>query len=325
MGGFIMKKRIIIPFLLFLFFIVPIQAKEVYLGGDSIGIKIHYEGLLITSTYNINSYNPINDDIKPGDTIKEIDGQKIETIDDFYRVLNQNTNDSVIVTLKRNKETVYRQLKVFRENNTIKTGLFLRDEIMGIGTLTYIDPETNTFGSLGHEILDQDTKQIVQFENGYLFHSSVNNILKAQLSRVGEKQALIHFNETIGYIDKINQFGVFGKNIDSISKDLIEIGYQDEIKEEKALMYTVLENDSIEPIEILITKKYKQNKPDIKSFEFKIIDPNTLERTNGIVQGMSGSPIIQNGKLIGAVTHVMMNDPTMGYGIYIENMLEVDR
>ena len=209
--------------------------------------------------------------------------------------------------------------------NTIKTGLFLRDEILGIGTLTYIDPDTNTFGSLGHEILDQDTKQIVQFENGYLFHSSVNNIMKAQLSRVGEKQALIHFDETIGYIDKINQFGVFGKNIDSISKELIEIAYQDEIKEGNAKMFTVLENEFIEPIEITITKKYKQNKPEIKSFEFKIIDSKALEKTNGIVQGMSGSPIIQNGKLIGAVTHVMMNDPTMGYGIYIENMLDDKR
>lgn len=321
-----MKKRIITFIILLVLFIVPIQAKEVYLGGDSIGIEIHYEGLLITSSYNMNiqgkNYNPINDDIKPGDTIKEIDGQKIETLEDFNRVLNQNKNDSVILTLLRDKNTIYRQLKVIRENNTIKTGLFLRDEIMGIGTLTYIDPETNTFGSLGHEILDQDTKQIVKFENGFLFHSSVNNIMKAQLSRVGEKQALIHFDETIGHIDKINQFGVFGKNIDIISKELIEIGYQDEIKESKATMYTVLNNDTIEPIEIIITKKYKQNKPDIKSFEFKIIDSVALEKTNGIVQGMSGSPIIQNGKLIGAVTHVMMNDPTMGYGIYIENMLE---
>lgn len=322
-----MKKRIVTFIILFVLFIVPIQAKEVYLGGDSIGIEIHYDGLLITSTYNLNyqnkSYNPINDDIQPGDTIKEIDGKKIETLEDFNQVLNQNKNDSVILTLLRDKKTIYRQLKVIRENNTIKTGLFLRDEIMGIGTLTYIDPETNTFGSLGHEILDQDTKQIVQFENGYLFHSSVNNIMKAQLSRVGEKQALIHFDETIGYIDKINQFGVFGKNIESIKKDLFEIGYQDEINEGKAVMYTVLENELIEPIEITITKKYKQNKPDIKSFEFKIIDSNALEKTNGIVQGMSGSPIIQNGKLIGAVTHVMMNDPKMGYGIYIENMLDI--
>ena len=321
-----MKKRIFTFIILFVLFIVPIQAKEVYLGGDSIGIEIHYDGLLITSTYNLNvqgkSYNPINDDIKPGDTIKEIDGKKIETLEDFNQVLNLNKNESVILTLLRDKKTIYRQLKVIRENNTIKTGLFLRDEILGIGTLTYIDPDTNTFGSLGHEILDQDTKQIVQFENGYLFHSTVNNIMKAQLSRVGEKQALIRFDETIGYIDKINQFGVFGKNIDSISKQLIEIAYQDEIKEGNATMFTVLENEFIEPIEITITKKYKQNKPEIKSFEFKIIDNKALEKTNGIVQGMSGSPIIQNGKLIGAVTHVMMNDPTMGYGIYIENMLD---
>lgn len=324
-----MKKRIFTFIILFVLFIVPIQAKEVYLGGDSIGIEIHYDGLLITSTYNLNvqgkSYNPINDDIKPGDTIKEIDGKKIETLEDFNQVLNQNKNESVILTLLRDKKTIYRQLKVIRENNTIKTGLFLRDEILGIGTLTYIDPDTNTFGSLGHEILDQDTKQIVQFENGYLFHSSVNNIMKAQLSRIGEKQALIHFDETIGYIDKINQFGVFGKNIDSISKQLIEIAYQDEIKEGNATMFTVLENEIIEPIEITITKKYKQNKPEIKSFEFEIIDSKALEKTNGIVQGMSGSPIIQNGKLIGAVTHVMMNDPTMGYGIYIENMLDDKR
>lgn len=326
MGGFYMKRKLVYLFLLLSLFTIQIQSKEVFLGGESIGIQLSYEGVLITATYQIDtknfSYNPSESDIQGGDTLKEIDGRKVETIADLNQLLLEKKNQTVLCTLKRNNETIYRYLKVVEENGKIMSGLFVKDEIMGIGTLTYIDPATSNYGSLGHEIIDQDTKQIIRFDKGILYTSSVKNIQKAQSSRVGEKQALIHFDESIGNIQKVSPFGVFGKSYEVLSKRMIETASQDEIIEGKAVMYTVLNEEKVEAIEIVITKIYKQKVADIKSFEFQITDESVLQKTGGIIQGMSGSPIVQNDKLIGAVTHVSAQNPISGYGIYIEWMLK---
>ena len=318
-------KKLITILLLFLT-LTPISAKEVLLGGDSIGLLINYQGLLITSTYTINtndhSYNPANEDILKGDTIIAINGSKIETIDDFIESTNRYKNKKVVLTLYRDNKVIYRNLNIVEENNKVKTGLFLKDEILGIGTLTYIDPETNTFASLGHEILDQDTNKTILLHQGTLYSSKVIHLKKAQITSTGEKQAQIQFDSMLGNINKVNTFGVYGKSSLIESKNLIETATQDEILLDKAMMYTVLKDELIEEIEIKINKKYIQNEPMIKSFEFEITDIETLEKTNGILQGMSGSPIVQNNKLIGAVTHVSGKNPTKGYGVYIEWMLK---
>ena len=282
--------------------------------------------MLITATYQVDtkdfSYNPSQSDIQSGDTLKEIDGRKIDTLEQLNEILLQKKNQTVVCTLKRKNEIIYRNLKVIEDHGKIKTGLFVKDEIMGIGTLTYIDPANSTYGSLGHEIIDQDTKQTIRFDQGILYTSSVKDIQKAQISRVGEKQALIHFDHSIGNILKISRFGVFGKSYEPLSERLIETALQEEINIGKATMYTVLNDEKVEAIEIEIIKKYKQSEADIKSFEFVIIDAQILEKTGGIIQGMSGSPIVQNEKLIGAVTHVSAQNPATGFGVYIEWMLE---
>lgn len=319
-----MKKILILP-LLYLLFPIQILSKEVYLGGESIGIQIQYEGLLITSTYPIQqdtiNIDPKNQDIQSGDTLLEINGNTIETLQDFTTTIKQYPNQKVEITLKRNHDIIYRMLEIIHQEGNYKTGLLLKDEITGIGTLTYIDPITKNSASLGHEILDQDTQKPISLSDGTIFGSSVNQIKKAQISRVGEKQAIILFNENLGNIHKINQFGIYGKNYPIKNNLLIETALQDEIVLEKATMYTVLENQNVESIDIKITKKQIQRKPEIKSFEFEIIDQDVLEKTNGIIQGMSGSPIVQNGKLIGAVTHVSSKSPKKGYALYIEWML----
>ena len=318
-----MKKFILLFTLLFT---TPIKAKEVILGGDSIGLQINYQGLLITSTYTVNtndkSYNPASDDILKGDTIIAINGTKIETIEDFMEVTNKYKNKQVVLTLYRNSKIIYRNLDIIEDNNKIRTGLFLKDEIVGIGTLTYIDPETNIFASLGHEILDQDTNKIILMHKGTLYSSSVQHLKKAQITSTGEKQAQIKYDIVLGDIHKVNVFGVYGESKQINDNQMIETATQDEILLDKAVMYTVLKDELIEEIEVKINRKYKQNQPMIKSFEFEIIDQETLIQTNGILQGMSGSPIVQNDKLIGAVTHVSGKNPTKGYGIYIEWMLE---
>lgn len=317
-----MKRKGYIYLLLLFLFTMQINAKEVYLGGESIGIKLKYEGLLISSTYDIGNYNPTQMDIQAGDTIKEINGRPIETIQDLNEIIRNYPNQIVQCTLFRNDQKIYRNLKVILDKNKVKTGLFVKDEITGIGTLTYIDPINYTFASLGHEVVDQDTKQIIRLSEGILYASNVVNIQKAQISRVGEKQALIDFDEQLGVIYKVNRFGVFGKSNQLLSTKLIETAKQEEITLGDASMLTVLDGEKIEQIEIKIIHTYRQKEANIKSFEFKITDPDVLHKTNGIIQGMSGSPIVQNNKLIGAVTHVSSANPTSGYGIYIEWMME---
>ena len=318
-------KKLILTFILFLT-LTPISAKEVILGGNSIGLQINYQGLLITSTYTINtedkSYDPASGDILKGDTILAINGSKIETIDDFVEITNKYKNKTVVLTLYRDSKIIYRNLNIIEDKNKVKTGLFLKDEILGIGTLTYIDPKNNTFASLGHEILDQDTNKIILLHQGTLYSSNVIHLKKAQITNTGEKQAQIQFNSILGNINKVNTFGVYGKSTVKESNNLIETATQDEILLDHAIMYTVLKDEIIEEIDIKINKKFIQNEQSIKSFEFEITDIETLEKTNGILQGMSGSPIVQNNKLIGAVTHVSGKNPTKGYGVYIEWMLE---
>lgn len=321
-----MKRKYAVFLLLIGLFTLRIQSKEVYLGGESIGIQLNYEGVLISATYQVDakdfSYNPADSDIQSGDTLKEIDGRKTDTIEQLNQILLQKKNQTVVCTLKRKNEIIYRNLKVIEENGKIKTGLFVKDEIMGIGTLTYIDPSNSSYGSLGHEIIDQDTGVTIRFDQGILYTSSVKDIQKAQISRIGEKQALIHFDESIGNILKVSRFGVFGKSYEPLSARLIYTADQEAVTEGKAFMYTVLDGEKVEEIEIEIIRKYTQHEAEIKSFEFRITDPTVIEKTGGIVQGMSGSPIVQNNALIGAVTHVSAQNPVSGYGVYIEWMLK---
>lgn len=321
-----MKIKGIFFILLFTFFLLPLQAKDVYLGGESIGIHLNYEGLLITSTYEVKTsettYDPKKSDILSGDTILEADGKPIETLSNLNTILSSKSGQQVVLTLKRDNKRIYRNLTVLAEDDKIKSGLFVKDEIMGIGTLTYMDPQSNKFGSLGHEILDQDTKQLILLDSGILYPSRVQNISKAQISRVGEKQALIDFTKDIGTIDKVNSFGVFGKTSRQLGNHLISTALPQEVTVGLATMYTVLKDEKVEAVQIEITHVYPQSKPDIKSFEFIMTDQNILKYTNGIVQGMSGSPIVQNDKLIGAVTHVSASNPKQGFGVYIEWMLK---
>lgn len=316
-----MIKKIGIVLIASLLFIIPLQAKEVILGGNSIGLKLEYEGLLICSTYNVGAYNPTHNDIQKGDTLIEVNQEPVETIADFNIALNKNRNEFVQVTLLRQNKEITRNLEIIEENGKLKTGLLVKDEINGIGTLTYMDPDTMNFASLGHEVLDKDTKQMVRLHQGILYPSSVISIQKAQINRVGEKEAFIEFNHQLGTVISMNQFGVFGKSSHLMNQNRIETASQEEVELGKAMMLTVLEGEKIEEIEISISHKVKQDQPSIKSFEFTITDKEILLKTNGIIQGMSGSPIIQNGKLIGAVTHVSSSNPVNGYGLYIDWML----
>lgn len=320
-----MKKILALSLSLFLC-TLQLSAKEVQLGGDSIGIQVTYEGILITGTYTLDiddtSYNPADHDIKPKDLIKEVNGQNVTTIKELSRQLGLAAeNKEAELTLLRDGEEIKRKLKIQMINSQIRTGLLIKDETLGIGTLTYIDEETQTFASLGHEIIDADTKESIKADSGTIYASMVQSIRKAKNAQAGEKNAQIDFDQSLGNITKVNQYGVFGTITGSSSQPMIQTGTQQDILLGEAVIYTVLHDDVIEEIKINITKINTQNSQNIKGIEFDVIDEHCLHVSNGIVQGMSGSPIVQNEKLIGAVTHVATSNPQKGYGIFIEWLL----
>ena len=319
-------KRFISFWIVLQLFLMPVLADTVILGGDSIGIQIQFDGVLVTGTYEVNldgvKYDPFTSDIVSGDLIQAVNDIPIATISDFSSILLDHINETVILKINRNEEILERKLEVRQQNGQIRSGLFVKDEILGIGTLTFIHPQMQSFASLGHEVLNSETQQLAPVGSGTLFKSQVIGIRKANVHQIGEKQARINFSAQIGSITKNNAFGIYGKTDQIAGMPTIETAEAHEVEIKEAIMYTVLENDEIHEVLIEITHINPQSAKDIKGFEFRIIDPHCLSLTNGIVQGMSGSPIVQNDKLIGAVTHVSGNDPAKGYGIYIEWMLE---
>ncbi|MTL76459.1 SpoIVB peptidase, partial [Turicibacter sanguinis] len=202
--------------------------------------------------------------------------------------------------------------------------LYLRDKLAGIGTLTFIDPNSLKYGALGHEIIDQDTNQLVTVSYGEIINSNVTAIRKAATGRPGEKVADILFDQKLGTLEKNNNFGIYGVmgNADTFSKEPMPIAYANEVKTGPAQIYTVLNGNKVEVFNINITEVNPQTQKAIKGLKYVVTDERLLNETGGIVQGMSGSPIIQDGKIVGAVTHVLVHDATMGYGIFIEWMLQ---
>jgi stage IV sporulation protein B len=206
-------------------------------------------------------------------------------------------------------------------------GLYIRDSAAGVGTLTFYAPDQGVYGALGHVITDMDTQTPIVVGSGEILQSSVSSINKSQSGEPGEKRA--HFlkeGRTLGSVERNTSFGIFGKMSQlpehSFRSEPMSVAFAEEVKEGPAHILTVVDKQKVEKFDIEIVHVSKQSSPATKGMVIKITDPKLLERTGGIVQGMSGSPIIQNGKLVGAVTHVFVNDPSSGYGCFIEWMLQ---
>ena len=214
-----------------------------------------------------------------------------------------------------------------KDDGQFKLGLWVRDSTAGVGTLTYYDPSNQSFASLGHPITDVDTQEILSVKEGEILESKILDIKQGQAGTPGELKGSFSASQTrLGKIETNNEFGIYGKMYDEINNSIysepLEVGAQDNVKLGKATLLTTIDSSGIQEFECEIVKANRQNVPSSKGMIIKITDPELLETTGGIVQGMSGSPVIQDGKLIGAVTHVFINDPTQGYGMYIDWMLE---
>ncbi|WP_416332449.1 SpoIVB peptidase [Laceyella tengchongensis] len=306
-------------------------------GGQSIGVKLRSDGALVVGHHVVHSKNkevksPAEQaDIRVGDYLVRMNGKPVKQIRDVADAVNQAGKEKRVlnmVVMREGKKRTVSIRPVFDEKEQMyRLGLYIRDSAAGVGTLTFYDPAHQVYGALGHVITDMDTGQPIRVGDGKIVQSSVTSIQKGESGEPGEKRAIFfQENQVLGNIKKNTPFGIFGQLGDmpgaGEAKQAIPVALADQVKEGPAKILTVVEGQKVEAFDIQILHALRQKYPATKGLIIKVTDPRLLKKTGGIVQGMSGSPILQNGKLVGAVTHVFVNDPTSGYGTFIEWMLQ---
>ena len=319
-------KKILLTLSLMLFIPLNIIAysENIIPGGENIGIEINSEGLIVVGFYKVDGKYIGSETLEVGDIILSIEGVNVDSIKEMSSVIEDKiTNDEVNIQIKRNGKIKNTKLTLIKDDGVYKTGLYIKEKVTGIGTITYIDPETKIYGALGHEIIMNETKSKVEVKSGNIYESYVNGIDRSVDGSVGSKNATILYDKVLGTINENKSVGIFGIYNQSLTnKNTLKVANWNEIKTGSAKIYTITDKDVVEEYEIEITDLNKSEIKSNKSISFKITDERLLERSGGIVQGMSGSPIIQDGKIIGAVTHVIIDDVNSGYGVFIRTMLE---
>ncbi len=316
-----MYKKIIILLLLILWpFNVLGYSNYVIPGGENIGIEIYSDGITIIGFYKVEGkYNKGEPELKVGDKILKVNDKKTSTINELIDEIDLNLKEEVVLTIKRGNEEKSILFPIIKINDIYKTGLYVKDSLTGIGALTYIDPNTLRYGALGHEIIEKTTNERVEVKMGTIFKSDITSIDRSTNGNPGGKNAKFFYNKQYGNIVRNTDKGIYG-TYEAIlpDKELMAVG--DEVSLGKAMIQTVLDGNKITQYAINITKINTNH--ETKNIVFEVVDEELLQKTGGIVQGMSGSPIIQENKIVGAVTHVVVDNVSKGYGIFITSMLE---
>lgn len=293
---------------------------KIYVGGQSIGIKLN-NGVEVVGTYGIYSDGILhkpwdNDNIIEGDKILKVDENEVLSCDDLLDGLLKTNGKKVSLLLLRNNVVITKEITPVRKDNTYSLGIYIKDAILGVGTLTYYVKDANIYGSLGHRISTDS------FISGKIYDATVDEIIKPIRGQAGEKRATIYGN-SIGNVEINSDTGVQGITNSKFNNDnmtLLGFKVKEEVNLGKAQIWTCISGTKVNKYDIEITKLVKQDEKDVKGIIYKVVDEKLIDKAGGIVQGMSGSPIVQDDKIIGAVTHVSINDATIGYGIYIEWM-----
>ena len=297
----------------------------VYLGGYPLGFTFRCNGVLVVAISNDNVSNLLE-----GDIIKKINNFDVFSVEDISDVLNnkiKKLEELDLLVVRKNEEQKAKIKPIFdNATNEYKLGLWIRDDAAGVGTITYIRKDNLRFGALGHPVCDIDTGSIMPVSSGNIFKCNIVGFKKGNKNDPGELKGLFLRNGSVlGALDKNYKNGVYGtfnnEKLDLVDKRVVEVADRNEIKSGKASIRCTIDGCEPQEYEIEIVKTYFQTGRDTKSMFIRVTDKELLERTGGIVQGMSGSPIIQNGKLVGAVTHVFVSDPTKGYGIFADLMI----
>ncbi|RPF55676.1 SpoIVB peptidase [Aquisalibacillus elongatus] len=341
------KSRPILHLILLVSFLIPMThadtvlaqtdstVSEVIPGGQSIGVKLHTSGVIVVG------FSPVETDqgkvssaeeagVKVGDIILQLNGDKVNNMNDFVQEMKtlEKKKDPIQLLIKREQHIFPLSIQptLDEEDEAYRLGLFIRDATAGIGTLTFFDPKSKKYGALGHVIMDQQTKKPIDIYNGKIVTSDITSINKGKNGSPGEKKARFSMDDdSLGTIQRNSDYGIFGKIndesfIDHNQKPL-PVAKANEVKEGKAEILTVVEEEQVKKFDVEIISSVPSKNPETKGMVIKVTDQELLDKTGGIVQGMSGSPIIQDGKIVGAVTHVFLNDPTSGYGVHVEWML----
>mgnify|MGYP001851716540 FL=1 len=297
--------------------------------GKAIGMKLYTEGVLVVGMSEIEGKKPYeNSGIETGDKIIEIDDTQIDNTDELIEcVNNSNGKELEIKYISDNEEKTTSIEPVKTSDNEYKLGLWVRDAAAGVGTLTFYEPSTGKFGALGHGINDVDTYELIDIASGELVTTEIIDIVKGEDGSPGEIRGTIDNGISLGNIYKNTSFGIYG-NIDNVAKLNLtqykeyEVANRSEITTGKAEILCELENGKTQSYEIEIQRLFLENNENNKSMLIKVTDEELIEKTGGIIQGMSGAPIIQNGKFIGAVTHVLVNDAKTGYAVFGDLMIK---
>ena len=309
-----------------------VEKKRVIPGGIPIGIYLETEGVYVVGTQEVEgedglNYEPAYQVVQTGDYILAVNGKKIHNKDELIDCVQANQSNVMILKLLRHTEVIQVRLHAVQtKENDYKLGIWVKDDIQGIGTLTYLT-EDMRFGALGHGITDTDTGELLNSCGGSLYDTNILEIIKGERGTPGEISGMITYSErhVRGQIFSNTAAGIFGvanqKLCNEVSKEAVEVAFKQEIIKGPAYIRSSVSGE-LKDYQIII-QEIRLNEDDVnKGMIFQVVDPELLELTGGVIQGMSGSPILQNGKLIGAVTHVFVNDPTKGYGIFAETMVE---
>ena len=325
-----------------LFGLLPLREVEIdiaddlrlYPGGQAVGVALHTEGVLVVGTSDLTGVNsPARDaGVKPGDLITEAGGRTIGSTDELTALVEASGEVPIPLTIQRGESTLHLSLTPRRDgrSGSFRIGAWMRDSTAGVGTLSFygsVQPgEGLRYGALGHAITDTDTQQILTVGAGEIMLADVVDVRKGQAGVPGElKGSFLREDRVMGTIAHNNIFGIYGQMSDApahpLYPDGLPIGRKDAVHPGPASILCTVDAEGMREYEVEIVEVSRQSAPAQRSLVLRVTDEDLLEKTGGIVQGMSGSPIIQDGRLIGAVTHVFVNDPTMGYGLYIEWML----
>jgi len=311
---------------------VKVSDNSVYLGGDCLGFSLKTKGLLIVGSNYVftknGAINPfLNTGLEVGDVIKSINNKEIDGIDELNDILKHSDGETLKLSVFRNGKTMEFNITPQKDifSGEYKLGLWIKNNTEGVGTLTFVEDETLRFGSLGHAIYSSNTNLPMQINSGEIYDCNVVGLKKGMDGAPGEIMGAFSKNNPLGNIDKNCNYGVYGYLNETAEllkeKQLIGVGGRTSVKPGKAQIFSSLDGENIVSYDIEIIKANYQSNSNEKSIVFRVVDKDLLNKTGGIIQGMSGSPIVQNNKIIGAVTHVFVNDPTKGFGIYLDWML----
>ena len=312
-------KKIAATVLTVLLLTMPVgaQGRMLIPGGCTVGIKLVSEGLVVTGFEQESSAEQAG--LKKGDVIIQVDGAEIHTVAALQESLDE---DTVVLTVLRNGKEAEFCVKPRQTAEGRRLGAYVRDSVAGIGTVTYYDPNTGAFGALGHGVNDSTTSDLMPMEAGVVVGSAVSDVEKGKIGQPGELRGSFRVTEILGEVEENTAYGIFGHLTVPVAGTPLPVADPEEVETGAAQILANVQGRDVALYDVEIVKVFPQSQESGRNLLLKITDPALLESTGGIVQGMSGSPILQNGKLVGAVTHVLVNDPTQGYGIFLDNMLE---